>query len=113
MHNDYMVIGGVRYRVEVNWNALTDFLAEIGQDSMQGLADMDHLKPSEITALMAAAINEGSRLDGSEARVSPRAIGAAVSIANVKEFLDIYVRQSTPACPVPEGDVKKKEAGLE
>ena len=107
MKNDTIVIGGKQYRVEVNWNALTAFLEAVGRDTIDELASFTTIRPSEITALMAACIVEGERLDGRKCSVTYQDLGAVISPNDVAAFMDIYVRQSAPKMEVDE---PKKEA---
>ena len=100
MKKDYIVIGGKQYRVEVNWNALTAFLKEVGRDTIEELASFTTIHPSEVTALMAACIAEGERLDGKSAVITP---------ADVAAFMDIYVRQSAPKMEVDEPKKAERE----
>lgn len=90
---DKMNIGGKEYRVEVNWNAVTAFLEATNSDSMEALANIGQLKPSDVTALMAACINEGERLEGHDTHVSALDLGAQLQISDISLFFDIYRRQ--------------------
>ena len=96
MKKDYIEIAGKRYRVEVNWNATTAFLQAVGRDTIEDLAGITTFRPSELTALMAACIAEGERLDGRDGAPSALDLGAIITPDNVREFLEIYVRQSNP-----------------
>ena len=107
MEKDFITIGGVQYRVEVNWNAMTGFLALVGKDTVNDLSTIGDIRPSEITALMAAAIKEGERLEGRSFTQTPEDIGAVIKPSDVSAFMDIYIRQSAPA--VPAESAKKKE----
>ena len=108
MPKDTMILGGREVRVEVNWNALSAFLQYIGEDSYEGLANVAAMKPSQAPALMAAAINEGERLDGRESNLSPLDVGAIIKPKDVEAFMDIYVRQSAAQVEV-DGAKKKTE----
>ena len=107
MPKDFLKIGGTEYRVEVNWNALTSFLQFIGEDSYDGLANVGTMRPSQAPALMAAAINEGERLEGRESHLSPLDVGAIIRPKDVEAFMQIYVRQSAAQVEVDGG--KKQE----
>lgn len=108
MQKDFMTLGGKTVRVEVNWNALASFLQFIGEDSYDGLANVGAMRPSQAPALMAAAINEGERLEGRESHLSPLDVGAIIRPKDVEAFMQIYVRQSAAQVEVDEG---KKEEG--
>ena len=109
MVKDFIEINGRRYRVEVNWNATTAYLQAVGRDTLEELAKIDTFRPSELTALMAACIAEGERLEGHKNVPSALDLGAAITPAHVAEFLQIYVRQSSPQVDVDEEAPKKEE----
>ena len=102
MKKDYIEIAGKRYRVESNWNALTSFLDVVGRNTLEELSRVDSIRPTELTALMAACIAEGERLDGRDGAPSALDLGAVVTPKKVREFLDIYIRQSAPKIDVEE-----------
>lgn len=115
MTKDYIEIAGRRYRVEVNWNATTAYLQAVGRDTLDELAKIDTFRPSELTALMAACIAEGERLEGHDGAPSALDLGAIITPANVAEFLKIYVRQSAPQVDIedaPKKEEREEEPGL-
>jgi len=103
-----MTIGGKEYRVEVNWNAISAFLVAVGRDTLEGLSDIAKMKPSDISALMAASINEGERLEGRECHFTALELGAMMRPSHVGQFVDIYIQQSR-AQVEPEEPAKKNE----
>jgi hypothetical protein len=107
MKKDYIAIAGQEYRVEVNWNALAAFLKEVGRDTIEELAAFSTIRPSEIAPLMWACLAEGERLEGREFNLSILNLGALITPRHVADFMDIYVRQSSPQMEVEE---PKKEA---
>ena len=111
MKKDYIEIAGKRYRVESNWNALTAFLEAVGRNTLEELSKIDSIKPTELTAMMAACIAEGQRLDGSKDVLSAVDLGAVITPDDVRTFLDIYVRQSNPQ--VSQEEPKKEERETE
>ena len=102
-----MKIAGREFRVESNWNALTSYLRAVGRDTIDELSRIDTLRPSELTALMAACIEEGERLDGRDGAPSALDLGTMITPEDVRVFLEIYVRQSNPQ--KREEDALKKE----
>lgn len=109
MTKDYIEIAGRRFRVESNWNALTAFLDAVGRNTLDELSRIDTIRPSELTAMMAACIAEGERLDGRDGAPSALDLGAVITPENVREFLDIYVRQSNPQVTREEGKKEERE----
>ena len=110
MKKDYIEIAGKRYRVESNWNALTAFLDAVGRDTLDELSRINTIRPSELTALMTACIEEGERLDGRDGAPSAKELGAIITPDDVREFLTIYVRQSNPKLTQDEQKKEEREA---
>jgi hypothetical protein len=110
MKKDYIEIAGRRFRVESNWNALTAFLDAVGRDTLDELSRINTIRPSELTALMAACIEEGERLDGRDGAPSAKDLGAIITPDDVREFLTIYVRQSNPKLTQDEQKKEEREA---
>lgn len=110
MKKDTIMIAGKEYRVEVNWNALAAFLASVGRDTIEDLASFSTIRPSEITALMAACIAEGERLEGRDCKLTALDLGAVITPEDVAAFMEVYVRQSSPRLEVEN---PKKEEGPE
>jgi hypothetical protein len=75
-------IAGRDYPAEGNFNTVCAFLKAVGRDTMEGLVNIADLRPSDYTELVAAAVNEGMRLDGSEARLSGQDVGASPDAFN-------------------------------
>ena len=90
----YITIGGTKYRAEFNWNAIMAFLVESGNDTMDGVMHLKDLKPSELTALAAAAIVEGERLDGRKCSLTKEDIGCVITADTMRELVNIFVEQS-------------------
>ena len=111
MKKDYIEINGKRFRVESNWNALTSFLDAVGRDTLDELSRINTIRPSELTALMAACIEEGERLDGRDGAPSAKDLGAIITPDDVREFLTIYVRPSNPK--LNQDEPKKEERETE
>ena len=115
MKKDTIVLGGIEYRVEVNWNALGSFLRAVGRDTIEELASFTTIRPSEIAALMAACIIEGERLEGRKVEGGilnfSLDLGAIITPKDVAAFMDIYVRQSAPRMEVEEPKKEEREEG--
>lgn len=97
MDKAFITIAGREYRVEVNWNSLVAFLRAVDRDTLDELSHIETLRPSEITTLMAACIEEGERLEGRGGNIpSAQDLGALISLDDAADFLRIYVDQSRP-----------------
>lgn len=115
MKHDHIEINGLNYRVEFNWNAITDFLES---ENLQ-LTDADNLKelkPRQITGLIYAGVVEGCRLDGTAFPFTKLDFGASITPQMVGELLLIYTRHTstnsvskkTPSDEPAESTKKKK-----
>ena len=111
MEKSFITIGGNEYRVEVNWNALSNFLKATGRDTLDGLSDISLMRPSDIAPLMAAAINEGERLEGRESNLTGESIGELIRPFHVSRFMDIYIAQSRAQIEAEEPAKKKESQG--
>lgn len=96
MGKDFLTIDGQKCRVECNWNAISDFLEITGQDSISALTQFGNIKPSELTTLMACALNEGARLDGVDVSFSPRDLGSKCDMSVISDFITIFTKQTSP-----------------
>ena len=109
MEQDYITLGGIRYRARFNWNALTGFLAETGQDSVDAL---NHFKvtPSSITTLIWHGLREGERLEGRDFTLTKEDIGANLTVPMVESIMAIFMRHNGADGKSADGadDTKKK-----
>jgi len=100
------LLDGRTFRVEVNWNAISEFLETSGRDDVRELANFAELKTGDLAPLLAAAINEGERLEGKDVHFSPKEIGALVDIHIMAKFIGIFTNH-TQAKGVKEGEKKE------
>lgn len=107
MMRENITIAGQTYRVEVNWNTIVSYLEATGKNDVSSLVNFGQLKPTDLAGLLAAAINEGERLEGREAHFTALDMGAMCGVREMAEFITIFTRQSS----VMTGDrgEKKKE----
>lgn len=112
MEKSFIEIGGKRYRVEVNWNALGNFLSLVGDDSIGGLTKLDQFRVTHITSLVVACIKEGERLEGNDVSLDPLKLGETFRLSNFQEFMAIYNEQSRAWLAADE-EAKKKESQVE
>lgn len=112
MEKSFITINGREYRVEVNWNALSSFLKSVGRDTLEGLSDLTSLRPSDIAPLMAAAINEGERLEGRESHLTGESLGEVIRPSDVGKFMEIYIQQSRAQLETDEPSKKNEEQGV-
>lgn len=96
MNKDYIRLNGTSYRVEVNWNTIIAFLKATNQNNWAGLTSFSEMTPSDIAPLMAAAINEGERLEGREANFTGEMVGTMCDFSTISEFLALYQRHTQP-----------------
>lgn len=113
MEKSFMTIGGTQYRVEVNWNAIGYFLAFVGDDSIGGLTKLEQFRVTHVTALVAACIKEGERLEGREVNLDPLKLGEVFHLSHFREFMDIYNEHSRAWLAADADGAKKKESQVE
>ena len=105
---DYVEIDGKDYRIEWNWNTVTNFLQTSGRE----LADIDRIagmNPEDITRFIHCALVEGSRLDGVEFPFTAEEVGGMMEVQDIPVALGIYQQQI--ANKTSRMKVKKKEVG--
>lgn len=93
---DSIVINEKSFRVEVNWNAIVAFLETSGRDDVRELMGLSSLKPSDLAGLLAAAINEGERLEGRDCKFTAEEIGAMADFDTMAQFIQIFAKQTAP-----------------
>ena len=104
---DYVEIDGKDYRIEWNWNTITNFLQTTGKE----LADIDRIagmNPSDITRFVHCALVEGCRIDGVEFPFTVEQFGGLMEVADIPVVLEIY--QGQIANKTSRMKAKKKEA---
>jgi len=89
MEKHYIELGGIKYRVEFNWNTTASFLAATGRDDMASLVTFS-FAPTDMTALVRCAIKEGERLEGREFNLTAEEIGEYLTATKVMEVLRIF-----------------------
>lgn len=106
---DRIKIGGRAYPFAGNYNVVTAFLKAVGRDTLEGLTNIGELHPSEYCELIAAAVNEGLRLEKSDIRLTAEEIGGAPdSFSEVPAALSEIFRLFTPG-RMTGGEEKKKD----
>jgi len=93
---DKINLNGHDYRVEVNWNAIAAYLETSGREDVRDLAGLATIKVTDLAGLLAAAINEGERLEGRESSLTAKEVGAMAGVMEMAEFVQIFTRQTTP-----------------
>jgi len=94
MKHDAIEINGITYRIEFNWNTISEFIESTGL-SLADLDKMGTMTPRQITSLIYCAIKEGCRMDGIEFPFTMADFGAAIGVNEISEILKIYTRQTS------------------
>lgn len=105
MARKFIEIGGKPYRVEANWNAISEFLDDRGKN----LSDMAHFQDfntGDLNTLLYRSVEEGERLEGRDLGMTKKDFLAQIGAGTLVEFLTIFTKQY-----VPEGE--SEEAGSE
>lgn len=94
MQKDYLTLkNGQQFRVEVNWNSISDFLELQGLDDLAAIDNLSKLKVSDISGLIWACVREGERMDGNEFTQGIRDFGAKLTPANIGKFMELLKEQ--------------------
>jgi len=105
---DFIEIGGTEYRVEVNWNAIGDFLDVKGYDLTE-LSKVGAMKVADMTTLLWCSIVEGERLEGREFKIAERDLGAMIGPSDLKSFIEVFSRYFSSKSNATGGDSVKKK----
>lgn len=103
---DRLTIQGKEYRVECNFNAISDYMTQKGETTLAFLEQP--LSMQDQFTLMVCCINEGERLEGREHSYTAKDLGAGSMLATaeaIRDFLLIFSRQNGA---VEEEDKPKK-----
>lgn len=92
MKHDHIEINGKSYRIEFNWNAISDFCRREGL-ILSDLDDLAKCTPAQITSLIHSGITEGCRLEKTDFPYSELDLGAMLNPASIREITTIYTRQ--------------------
>lgn len=105
MTKEKITIAGQDYRVEVNWNTIVSYLEASGQNNVTALVNFGQIKPTDLAGLLAAAVNEGERLEGRDCHFTAEEMGSKCGIAEMAQFITIFSRQTA----VMTGTKEKKK----
>lgn len=100
MKNNYLLIGGEKVRVEMNWNAMMSFCDQKGIDDLSKIADAGKLTTRDLLAIMHTAIKEGERMDGKTFNLTKEQLSERLRPSDISLFMKIYKEQ----CGVDSGN---------
>jgi len=94
MNKDYIKLkNGQQFRVEVNWNSISDFCEVQGMSELSAIDNISKLKLTDVSALVWSAVREGERMDGTEFTHSIRDFAAKMLPSNISDFMLILQKQ--------------------
>lgn len=108
---DYLKLPGKKLRIEVNWNAITEFCEFKGMNDLAALDNLSQLSAKDLLDFIYFCAKEGERLDGKTFTITPKDLGAELKTPHIVEFMNIYRLQcnsGTPAEETPDSKKKKK-----
>lgn len=109
---DYMEIGGKRYRVAANWNAIRDYCRRRGVSDLREIGSVLAFGVDGLLTMAHCCIAEGERMEGRELALDETGLGEAAGPAEMTAFVEIYVRQTTASLPqAGAAESKKKPEG--
>ena len=91
MKNDNIELGGKKYRIEFNWNAISVWMDITGK-SIDHLVDMKDVRGSELTELCYQSVVEGCRRDGVEFPYSKLDFGAELNPKTIGDLMKVLER---------------------
>lgn len=105
MKPQYITIGDKKVRIEVNWNALIDFLDLTGLEFNAFVKDASKgdINPRHVRTLIWCSASEGERMDDKELDLTEEDVGGLLTPATVNDFVAVFTKQWT------SGTKKKKE----
>lgn len=103
---EYIEIGGKRYRVAANWNAVRDYCRRKEVTDLRAIGDVLCVGVDGLLTMAHCCIREGERMDGREFPLDETALGEAMGAGEMAAFVEAYARQTTAS--LPGGGSKKK-----
>lgn len=94
MKFDSIEIGSQSYRIEFNWNTISEFL-ETENKTLADLDKMAQMSAKQITRLIWCGLREGCRLNGNDFTLTVEDVGAMLNMNTITEILKIYTRHTT------------------
>lgn len=89
MKYDNVEIGGKKYRIEFNWNAISGWM-DITGHQFDDLADVKKIRGADLTELCYQGILEGCRLESVEFPFTVKDLGAVMSPKTVAAFMNVF-----------------------
>lgn len=112
----FIEIEGKQYRVLVCWNAVSMFLKEKGMEDISEFGNLSKMTASDMLIMLYWSLYYG---EDSENRVLPYSssdkLGNVIGMAQMKEFISIFVEQITAQVPQEansapsNAEIKKKK----
>lgn len=93
---DTIRINDKDYRVEVNWNVLSELCRIKGIDDVSAIDQVTKFSPEEIANLIYLCLKEGADMDGKELDLKLEDIGRYVRVKELNDFLLIFKKQVNP-----------------
>jgi len=106
---DYLKLPEQSLRIEVNWNAITDFTELKGITNLAELDDLQKMTAKDLLDFIYCAAKEGERMDGRPCKMTAKDLGSQLKTSHIVEFMRIYAKQSSTGLDEPSVDAKKKK----
>ena len=106
MRKDYIRIGERDYRVECNMSALESFADLKGWKTIDELTNISAMGINDFNDLIHCAVTEGENMDGRLYSIKAEEQKKLINLKTMREFTEIFRRQSDPGLEVEAG--KKK-----
>lgn len=86
---DFVTINDREFRVEINWNAISEFLDQRNY-SLSELSNFADFSAKDINTLLYCAIQEGERMEGRKLELSMQDICSELDAGDIGQFLEIF-----------------------
>lgn len=107
---EFIELDGKKYRVEFNWNTITEYCEIKNIEDLSALDSLKNLSASDLRLFIYCALKEGERMEGKEFLVSVLDLGGILKFQDIQHLMQVFKKQSsfTLDSKEPPGDVKKK-----
>jgi hypothetical protein len=106
---EYIELAGKKYRIEFNWNTITDYCEIKNITDLSALDSLASLSPGELRQFLHCAIKEGERMDGRELEITAVEFGGMLKFDDIQKLMQVFQKQSSfPGVSTSAGTKKKK-----
>ncbi len=107
---EYIELEGKKYRIEFNWNTITEFCELKNISDLSALDSLKNLSAGDLRLFIHCALKEGERMDGKEFNITALELGGILKFHDIQRLMLVFKKQSSfsVASEVTTKEVKKK-----